>query len=362
LSQILFVTSFHPGASGQIGAGEAICGDSLRRLRAAGNEVHVLAFAPRSQAANAEVVGLCASYQIVDHSPLDAVLAVLFGFRWGSLRAPWLFSRVSPRNIRCFATALREIAFDEIWIDFPSSLGFAAHAKDRPITYFVHDVVAQRVGRSPLLSRVFPAVEGVEGRLIALARRAVTLSEKDAALLRKMGYRGDIDVAPPTAVQVGSVDGAMPVASLLDHFDGKKNIVFFGNMKRAENHWSILHFLLFAYPRIRRIHPDIHFWILGLSPRWLLRLVGWVLPGVHVVGAVDDPTPAFRAASICVAPLRLGAGVKIKVLQMLEAGATVIASPVGGEGISESPNLFVVPYDDIAGEICRRLPSIPQTA
>ncbi len=50
----------------------------------------------------------------------------------------------------------------------------------------------------------------------------------------------------------------------------------------------------------------------------------------------------FQKADLSVAPLLYGAGVKIKVLQMLEAGATVVATEVGAEGIESHKKLHIV--------------------
>jgi len=352
---ILFITAFHPGGKGVIGAGEAICEDSLKALHTTGKAVHVLALAPASQTLNPRVLSLCRSYQTLGHSLGQAFLAVLHGLVRGSLFAPWLFTRVSPRNIRAAREIILKNEIDEVWLDFPSTLAFAPHLREQAIDYFAHDVVAQKVGRRKLIGFLGPLVRKVEQSLLARVRRTFVLSEKDRDLLQKMGYRGEIVLRPPEHVRIGEVGDALPVSQILGAFAGRKNMVFFGSMRRPENHWSILHFILFAYPKIWRCHKDVQFWVIGLSPRLTLRLLGRLVPGVRVVGAVDDPNPAFRAATVCVVPLRLGAGVKIKVLQMLDAGAKVVSSPVGGEGIPSTPNLLVVPYADIPQSVCQIL-------
>lgn len=358
----LFLTSAHPGGRGVIGAGEAICESSLRALVSSGREVHVLCFASPNQSSDPAVTELCASYRTLENSRMQSVLGVLQGLRWGSLFAPWFFTRISPRNVRAVATALQEHGIQHVWIDFPSSLGFAAFLRGCEVEYFTHDVVSQKIGRRRFQFVLQPFVEKAERRLMSFVRRCFVLSDKDGGLLRGIGFAGEIVVVPPQSLKVGSVADAVPISKILAEFAGRKNLVFFGSMRRPENHWSILHFILFSYPKIRRCHPDVQFWVIGLQPRLTLRLLGRLIPGVRVVGAVDDPTPAFRAATLCVAPLKLGAGVKIKVLQMLDAGAKVVASPVGGEGITSTPNLFVVPYEVIPELVCDLLSNQAQDA
>jgi len=356
-SRILFITAFHPGGKGLIGAGEAICEDSLRALHASGKAVHVLSLAPQSQVANSEVVGLCESYRTLTQTRGQDFLGVLRGWALGSLFAPWLFARVSPRNIRAAREIILRNGIDEVWLDFPSTLAFAPLLRELTIDYFVHDVVAQNIERRKLLGILSPLVQKIERRLLTFIRRCFVLSQKDKDLLRGMGFRGEVLLQPPSRIRVGEVSNALPVSQILGKFAGRKNLVFFGDMRRPENHWSIFHFLLFSYPKIRRCHNDVQFWVIGLLPRTTLKLLGRLIPGVRIVGAVHDPYPAFRASSVCVVPLRLGAGVKIKVLQMLDAGAKVVASPVGGEGIAPNLNLVVVPYDDIPEAVCRILSS-----
>lgn len=352
---ILYITAFHPGGKGIIGAGEAISEDSIRALHASGSVVHVLCLAPDNQSANPDVVGLCRSYRTLPHTVGQACLGILQGMRWGALLAPWLFTRVSIRNIKAAREIIAQNGIDEVLLDFPSTLGFVPHLRVSAMDYFVHDVVGQKIGRRKVLGFWGPLVRKTEQRLLGLIRRCFVLSQKDQELLWAMGFRGEIELQPPIRVRVGEVSNARPISQILGEFAGRKNLVFFGSMRRPENHWSILHFLLFSYPKIRRCHRDVQFWVIGLAPRWTLRVLGRLIPGVRVVGAVDDPNPAFRAAELCVVPLRLGAGVKIKVLQMLDAGAKVVSSPVGGEGVTATPDLLVVPYEDIPESVCRIL-------
>jgi hypothetical protein len=355
VARVLFLTSAHPGGRGKIGAGEGISEGNLRALLDAGHEVHVLCLSPASQSAHPDIVALCTSYTTLRQSLWHSLLAVLYNLGSGALFAPWFFTRCSPIHSARIRRELEERQIVRVWIEFPSSLGFTQMLPGREIDYFVHDVVSQKVSRKPLLRFLLPWVTRIESRLLASVRRCHVISEKDAGLLRQQGFTGPVLVEPPRSIKVGEVRDGIPVDRIVEQFHGAKNLVFFGNMNRPENHNSIMHFLLSSYPHIRRGCPGVQMWIIGLGPRWSLRTLAGMMKGVHVTGPVDDPTSAFSAASICIAPLLFGAGVKIKVMQMLEAGGRVIATPVGAEGIPASARLEVVEKQQFAQAVIKEL-------
>ena len=359
--RLLFITSAHPGGSGFIGAGEGVCETSLRRWVADGYEVHVLCFASHRQYANPGVVALCASYETFSQGPVQSLLGIARGWRWGSLLAPWFFTRSSARNIYFVKRTMATLGNCRVWLDFSSSLGFAPYLIDANIDYFVHDVVSQNIGRRPVL-RVFSSqVAKTEQHLIARVARCHVLSEKDRLLLRGLGFAGEIVVCVPKDQRPGMVTSGRAVSTIVRDFEGGCNLVFFGNMQRPENHWSTVHFIVFQFYLIRRVFPQARLWILGLEPRRSLKLLARIVDGVVVTGAIDDPVPALRAATLCVAPLRLGAGVKIKVLQMLDAGATVVATPVAAEGIAMNERLIVAQESEFVDTVCLFLAHAPKT-
>jgi glycosyltransferase involved in cell wall biosynthesis len=55
--------------------------------------------------------------------------------------------------------------------------------------------------------------------------------------------------------------------------------------------------------------------------------------GVTVTGAVPDVTPYLDEAAVVAAPLRMGGGMRVKVLEALAAGKAVVATPLAVEGL-----------------------------
>lgn len=340
--QLLFVTAFHPGGQGHIGAGEAISEQHLKAFLDDGFDVHVLCFAPRYQSRNPDVVNLCKNYITIDHDVKSSIKAIFHCFKQGSLIAPWFFSRVSDKNLKTLNSILLNYNFHRVHLDFPSCLGFSKYIIHKNISYTAHDVVSQKLGRHPIFKIFHRFFWHIESSLLKNLRSCIVLSDKDAELVNKLGFDGEVIAIPPINIRVGKVYVSTAIVDVVKQFENHKNIVYFGNMRRQENNLSIIRFLLCSFPFIWIKNKGIRFWILGLSPRLSLKIVGYLFPGVKVVGAVDDPTDAFKSATVCIAPVYYGAGVKIKVIQMLESGASVISTQAGAEGIPKQPNLIVV--------------------
>ena len=76
-------------------------------------------------------------------------------------------------------------------------------------------------------------------------------------------------------------------------------------------------------------------------------------PDVEVVcvGEVDDLAGLLARATICVAPLDAGAGVKTKVLDYLAAGARIAGTPTAFEGFERCPGLVQAPLKDLPAVI-----------
>lgn len=351
--RILFISSFHPYAEGEIGAGEAICGESLDAFLHNGYTVDVCVISPKRQRANKNIVGKCNSYITYSSGVLNAALSIARCLSKGSLIAPWFFTRVKHEALQYVNAMVDRNHYDFIWLDFPSSLGFASLIAHSDIRYCAHDVVAQRIERSVIKKWLSGSVRKVEASLFKKLSHISVLSEKDLGLVKDMGFCGSTSIIELGTQKVGVVDDAVNIETIVNEFQDNINLVFFGNMRRPENHWSIIWFILFVFLRLLYKNNRVHLWVLGICPRISLRLISRLIPNVHVVGAVDEPSLAFNKAELCIAPLLFGAGVKIKVIQMLDAGGTVMATPVGAEGVESNDRLIIVDSKNIFNSLCR---------
>jgi O-antigen biosynthesis protein len=99
--------------------------------------------------------------------------------------------------------------------------------------------------------------------------------------------------------------------------------------------------------------PDAHLWLVGSNPsRDVQALAG---AKVTVTGYVSDDELLrfYRTARVAVVPLRVGAGMKGKVLEALHHGVPLVTTTVGAQGLAGLDR--IAPVSDSAQELATRV-------
>jgi GT2 family glycosyltransferase/glycosyltransferase involved in cell wall biosynthesis len=113
-------------------------------------------------------------------------------------------------------------------------------------------------------------------------------------------------------------------------FAARRDICFLGGYRHPPNIDAVRYFVAEIFPLLRRSEPDLRFIIAGANPsREVTDLAG---DGVEVTGMIEDLRDLFDRTRVFVCPLRVGAGVKGKVMSALSYGLPIVSTPIGVEG------------------------------
>ncbi len=145
------------------------------------------------------------------------------------------------------------------------------------------------------LARLLPA---------APARLAVVPNGVDTTQVRPAAVRGDL--GPATLCFVATLD-------------------YRPNIDAAR--WFVQQVL----PLIAARRPDVHLLLVGRAAGPAIHALAG--PQVEVVGEVADVRPYINGAAVCVVPMRIGGGSRLKLLEALALEAPVVCTPLGAEGI-----------------------------
>lgn len=164
-------------------------------------------------------------------------------------------------------------------------------------------------------------------RCLADCDRVVVVSEADRRRLQAFFPGGRVDVVG-TGVDLERFPARGP--------RGRKagSLVFVGHFPHYPNEDAAVWLVKDILPLIRRRVPAARLRLVGSGPTPAVR--GLASSSVEVTGPVAEVHPHLASARVFVAPLRMGFGIKGKVLEAFASGTPVVATPEACEGIPEA--------------------------
>lgn len=254
---------------------------------------------------------------------------------------------------------------DVVEVHWPEYQGIVPRIKrlcDARLISIPHDVLSQRLSRARSAGSSAPrqlqayvalrACERAESRIFGIADEVVVFSLKDADLVKAAaGNSSPRVIDPPIA---GSDTGARDVRLPVVQRD-RRFLLFTGAFDRSVNEEAALVLISTVFPPIRDKFQDVDLVLAGNAPTSRMLGAASADPRVRLTGWVRELSPYYAQASIFLAPLRRGAGVKFKCVEALMHGLVSIVSPVAAEGLDSS--LFYVVSHDLASvvEACTAL-------
>ncbi len=109
-------------------------------------------------------------------------------------------------------------------------------------------------------------------------------------------------------------------------------LVFLGSGKHQPNLDGISYFLTEIWPKLHPQHPQLQLHITGIyTDEFKAQFAAH--KGVVWAGFVND-LAAFLYSAVSIVPIRLGSGIRVKILESMALGAAVVSTPMAAEGIT----------------------------
>src|SRR5204862_1439452 len=109
--------------------------------------------------------------------------------------------------------------------------------------------------------------------------------------------------------------------------------LFFGAMNYYPNSDGIVFFVRQVLPILWSRYPKLRLRIVGPIPDGPGPVRDLASDRVEVVGFVDDLRAEIQRARVVVAPLRVGGGTRLKILEAMATGRPIVSTRIGAEGI-----------------------------
>ena len=174
-------------------------------------------------------------------------------------------------------------------------------------------------------------LSALEADLLRRADGIIAVSETDAATLRALAP-GLSPLVVPNGVDTAFYDPALadaqqPVPLAAD----TPWLVFTGKLDYRPNIEASLWLVGDVMPRVWAAAPAVRVALVGRDPAPSVRALAG--PRVTVTGWVPDTRPYIAAAALFVAPLRVGGGTRLKLLEALAMARPIVSTSRGAEGL-----------------------------
>lgn len=330
----------------------------LMRHLAARHEVTYLAFADpeETDAQRAGMLQACARLVTVPRRTAPKGGLRFYAGITRSLADPLPYA-VGAYRSHAYRQAVRQLldtgAFDRIVCDF---LVPAVNLPSRlpcPAVLFTHNVEAEiwrrhtetatSLVRRALYRQQWRRMRRFERDTVARFDRVLAVSEADRQTLQRL--YGDRLAAPVSVVPTG-VDTAY-FGPAQEAVVRPRHLVFLGSMDWLPNEDAVLFFCGEVLPRIREAEPLVTLSIVGRSPTAAVKRLTRER-GIDVTGRVDDVRPYLQEAALCIVPLRIGGGTRLKIFEAMAAGKAVVSTTIGAEGLPVEHGTHLRVADDPA--------------
>lgn len=181
-----------------------------------------------------------------------------------------------------------------------------------------------------------------EWRAVRCAQAVVAAGAGDANTLSLLGARNAHTISngvalPPTIHERGQ----------------NKVVTFVGNLDFYPNVDAVKWFVSDVWPAVRSAHSDAQFWIVGSNPLESVRSLEEI-PGVSVYANVPSTAEYIQRGMVAVAPMRLGSGVKNKVLESWINGRPCVMTSKAVNGLKVPPEAHFLVCEN-ASELASRI-------
>ena len=273
---------------------------------------------------------------------------------------------ISPRFTERLAELLKKEHFDVVQLEMlymaPYVSTIRAHSKAMVVlrAHNVEHKIWERIAKETkfflkrwYINHLAKTLKEYELNALETVDGIAAITRKDAAFFRKYCSKPIVDI--PYGIYPEEFTPKFEI-------EDKPKFYHIGSMNWMPNEEGIRWFIDEVLPKTVEKVPDFVYHLAGRNmPEWLKELKD---PHIHVVGEVPDAKAFVADHDVAIVPLLSGSGLRIKIIESMALGKTVITTRVGAEGIlyNDDENLIIAENKAKMVEAIRSLNENPETA
>jgi glycosyltransferase involved in cell wall biosynthesis len=310
----------------------------LQALAEEGHELAVISFVEPGETVDPEgpLARICGTVDLIPAPPSAAGVAA----GWGRLVSLASGLPHGARRFRhpAYSSRLRDLAkdgaFDVVICDGVYNVGNLPPLAV-PVLLNKDDVahlileryaaVEENPGRRIYAMMEAANVKRFERRATEYVSAVLACSDLDRSLLQELAPRGRVLVVP----NVVDTEHYRPDG------EGEPALVLFqGGLEWPPNRDAVEYFATTILPVLRREKSRVRFRVAGRAPEDVFRRRLESRHGVEFTGSVPDMRPEIARAAVCVVPLRVASGTRLKILEAAAMAKPMVSTRIGAEGLA----------------------------
>lgn len=210
---------------------------------------------------------------------------------------------------------------------------FLEHISGVPRVITAHNVESEiwkrlaRNTRNPLIRLIgcqqSKKMERLEREWYPRVEKCIAVSDRDRQIIESYGAKVSVI---DNGVDIGYYD-------IYDAEAGENRLIFPASFDVFTNQDAVHFFMKEILPLVTKGNAAVSFWIVGKDPPRKITSYGKRNPRVHVTGTVADIREYIAKSSICVVPIRIGGGSRLKILEAMAMRRPVVSTSIGAEGL-----------------------------
>ena len=242
-------------------------------------------------------------------------------------KEPFFFAKYKRKNMEnLISTLVNENRFDLVQVEYNVMHHYKKQIKNIPSVIVFHDIstkVHERgmINGDSTHKKSFEIAKRLEPEIGNKYDTVITLTEEDKLYLANLGCETKIHVIPPQ-INVPNIDKIAKTPN---------SICFVGSYNREPNIQAVEILINEVFPKIS-CSVSLNIVGKGLGRKIIQTIHN--LEGVNYLGFVDDIDSFIASQMLMVAPIHMGAGLKMKITHSLACGTPVLTTPIGAEGIN----------------------------
>lgn len=345
--KILFLTIKLPHS--QVVGGNRIVYQRIRHLAHQGHDVGLISYVSNETPEEISSLSLLVNDLHTLPQPCRNIAVRVFNDYIDPARPALIWKLYSKKMMTLVADVVEKGKYDLVIAEFSEMGQFLFK---NPYLSAVHTVISchrcmtasyekyreMKEVRLRLHLKSLPQLHGLrkyEFNMYRSADRILVLTAQDRFMMQY--YAPDLAVSvSPSGVDIDDLQNHPPVPK-------EPIILMTGYMRDPANEDGVEWFFHHVWAYLRERHSDVKFYIVGADPSPRIKKMVKKDSRVVVTGRVKDINPYRNRARVLVSPVRLGSGMRTKVLEAMAFGLPVVSTSLGVAGIDAQTgvNCFV---------------------